>query len=70
MEVPGPAFRIMQVVQKLGWKWDEFYTMQDHRGRPVAWLAGETGWFWHQVRAAQKQWLLAAVSTKRHDLGG
>eukprot|EP00969_Alexandrium_andersonii_P144797 6403116-Alexandrium_andersonii.AAC.1 len=22
MEVPGPAFRIMQVVQKLGWKWD------------------------------------------------
>eukprot|EP00969_Alexandrium_andersonii_P192303 8494228-Alexandrium_andersonii.AAC.1 len=35
--------------------------MEDQRGRPVAWLKGETGWFWHQVRAARKQWLLAGV---------
>eukprot|EP00969_Alexandrium_andersonii_P323258 14282996-Alexandrium_andersonii.AAC.1 len=49
MVIPGPACRITEIVQKLGWKWNDFHSMEDQRGGPVAWLKGEIGWFWHQV---------------------
>eukprot|EP00969_Alexandrium_andersonii_P306777 13561782-Alexandrium_andersonii.AAC.1 len=26
MDVPGPTYRIMEVGQKLGWKWEDFHT--------------------------------------------